>query len=63
MIFCCQAQEIGHLIACQPVALKAVRLQALLPHCPEKKSRPDDLSKSEVSAKFRFDPVTHFATL
>ncbi|XP_025092540.1 protein LKAAEAR1-like [Pomacea canaliculata] len=42
-----KAQEIGHLIACQPVALKAVRLQALLPHCPEKKSRPDDLTKSE----------------
>lgn len=40
-----RAQEIGHLIACQPVALKAVRLQALLPPYPYAKDKGDQLSK------------------
>ncbi|KAK7478644.1 hypothetical protein BaRGS_00030107 [Batillaria attramentaria] len=40
-----KAQEIGHLIACQPVALKAVRLQALLPAYPSNKDKGDQLNK------------------
>ncbi|XP_067665487.1 protein LKAAEAR1-like isoform X1 [Haliotis asinina] len=40
-----RAQEISHLIACQPVALKAVRLQALLPPYPDTKDRGDRLDK------------------
>ncbi|KAL8605968.1 hypothetical protein ACOMHN_063003 [Nucella lapillus] len=40
-----RAQEIGHLIACQPVALKAVRLQALLPPYPDMKDKGDQLDK------------------
>ncbi|XP_076438083.1 uncharacterized protein LOC143277191 [Babylonia areolata] len=40
-----RAQEIGHLIACQPVALKAVRLQALLPPYPDVKDKGDQLDK------------------
>lgn len=45
-----QAQEISHLIACQPVALKAVRLQALLPPYPDTKDRGDRLDKLDVSS-------------
>ncbi|WAR16258.1 LKAM1-like protein [Mya arenaria] len=40
-----RAQEIGHLIACQPTALKAVRLQALVPSYPNEKDRGDSLEK------------------
>eukprot|EP00916_Digyalum_oweni_P008323 GHVL01013947.1.p1 GENE.GHVL01013947.1~~GHVL01013947.1.p1 ORF type:complete len:174 (+),score=13.41 GHVL01013947.1:126-647(+) len=40
-----RAQEIGHLIACQPVALKAVRLQALVPPYPDTKDKGDQLDK------------------
>ena len=43
-----QAQEISHLIACQPVALKAVRLQALVPPYSEMKDKGDKLDKFEV---------------
>ncbi|XP_005101403.1 protein LKAAEAR1 [Aplysia californica] len=40
-----RAQEISHLIACQPVALKAVRLQALVPPYFEMKDKGDNLDK------------------
>jgi len=40
-----RAQEISHLIACQPVALKAVRLQALVPPYLEMKDKGDKLDK------------------
>lgn len=43
-----QAQEISHLIACQPVALKAVRLQALVPPHAEIKDKGDLLDKFSV---------------
>lgn len=42
-----RAQEISHLIACQPTALKAVRLQALVPAYPEREDRKDRLDKLE----------------
>lgn len=42
-----RAQEINHLISCQPSALKAVRLQALVPAKPETTDRPDILDKLE----------------
>ncbi|XP_048730763.1 protein LKAAEAR1-like [Ostrea edulis] len=42
-----RAQEISHLIACQPTALKAVRLQALVPSYPDKDDRRDRLDKLE----------------
>ena len=47
-----QAQEISHLIACQPTALKAVRLQALVPSYPEREDRKDRLDKLEVILAF-----------
>jgi len=40
-----RAQEISHLIACQPTALKAVRLQALLPAYADIKDKGDSLEK------------------
>jgi len=40
-----RAQEIHHLISCQPVALKAVRLQALVPPYSELKDTGDRLDK------------------
>jgi len=40
-----KAQEINHLIACQPTARKAVRLQALIPVRPEDRSQGDTLDK------------------
>ncbi|RUS86503.1 hypothetical protein EGW08_005753 [Elysia chlorotica] len=40
-----RAQEISHLISCQPVALKAVRLQALVPPYSEMKDKGDTLDK------------------
>ncbi|KAK3088222.1 hypothetical protein FSP39_016316 [Pinctada imbricata] len=42
-----RAQEISHLISCQPTALKAVRLQALVPLYPEREDRRDRLDKLE----------------
>ncbi|KAL5015081.1 hypothetical protein ScPMuIL_009351 [Solemya velum] len=42
-----KSQEISHLIACQPSALKSVRLQALVPSSFEKKGRKDSLDKME----------------
>ena len=45
-----RGQEINHLIACQPTARKAVRLQALIPVKPEDRSQGDKLNKIEVSA-------------
>ncbi|XP_071143144.1 uncharacterized protein [Mytilus edulis] len=38
-----RAQEISHLISCQPTALKAVRLQALVPAYPDRGDRRDRL--------------------
>lgn len=40
-----RGQEINHLIACQPSARKAVRLQALLPVKEEDRSHGDKLTK------------------
>lgn len=44
-----RAEEIRHLISCQPTAIKAVRLQAMVPPVPEKKSPGDSLDKLERS--------------
>ena len=49
-----QAQEISHLIACQPTALKAVRLQALLPAYADIKDKGDALEKLDVSICIKF---------
>lgn len=43
-----RAQEISHLISCQPSALNAVRLQALLPTKGEESEREDTLEKLAV---------------
>ncbi|XP_074656273.1 protein LKAAEAR1-like isoform X2 [Tubulanus polymorphus] len=40
-----RAQEVNHLISCQPSALKAVRLQALLPPYSDLENRPDIMDK------------------
>ncbi|XP_013394044.2 protein LKAAEAR1-like, partial [Lingula anatina] len=40
-----RAQEINHLISCQPTAIKAVRLQALVPSSAERKDKGDRLDK------------------
>ncbi|KAK3576950.1 hypothetical protein CHS0354_017625 [Potamilus streckersoni] len=40
-----RAQEIGHLISCQPTALKSVRLQALVPAYIDIKDKGDTLDK------------------
>ncbi|CAG5116166.1 unnamed protein product [Candidula unifasciata] len=40
-----KAQEISHLIACQPVALKAIRLEALVPPYTEVKEKTELLDK------------------
>jgi len=40
-----KAQEVNHLIACQPTARKAVRLQALIPIRSEDRSQGDALDK------------------
>ncbi|XP_041481645.1 protein LKAAEAR1-like isoform X1 [Lytechinus variegatus] len=42
-----RAQEVKHLISCQPSAIKAVRLQAMVPHIPDKNSPSDSLDKLE----------------
>ncbi|PIK44725.1 hypothetical protein BSL78_18397 [Apostichopus japonicus] len=44
-----RAEEIRHLISCQPTAIKAVRLQAMVPPVPEKGSPADSLDKLERS--------------
>lgn len=43
-----QASEVNHLIASQPTARKAVRLQALLPVKPEDRTRGDIMDKLSV---------------
>ncbi|ESO83208.1 hypothetical protein LOTGIDRAFT_236793 [Lottia gigantea] len=43
-----RAQEVSHLIACQPSALKAVRLQALVPPYPDTKSRKNKMDKLDM---------------
>jgi len=40
-----RAQEINHLISCQPTARKAVRLQALLPSKHDDRSQGDSMEK------------------
>ena len=52
ILYSFQAQEISHLIACQPTALKAVRLQALIPSYPDTKDKGDTLDKLDVSIEF-----------
>ncbi|KAH3748577.1 protein LKAAEAR1-like [Dreissena polymorpha] len=42
-----RAQEINHLIACQPTALKAVRLQALVPAYSDTKDKGDTVEKMD----------------
>ncbi|XP_071503790.1 protein LKAAEAR1-like [Diadema antillarum] len=44
-----RAQEVKHLISCQPSAIKAVRLQAMVPAVPDKSSPGDSLDKLERS--------------
>lgn len=44
-----KAQEINHLISCQPSALKAVRLQALVPAKSDLTEKDDSLEKLAVS--------------
>lgn len=43
-----QSSEVTHLISCQPTALKAVRLQSLVPPNPDKICIRDLLVKNEV---------------
>lgn len=43
-----RAQEISHLISCQPSALNAVRLQALLPTKTEQEMKDDTLERLAV---------------
>ncbi|XP_033646520.1 protein LKAAEAR1-like [Asterias rubens] len=40
-----RAQEVKHLISCQPTAIKAVRLQAMVPPVPDRNSPGDELDK------------------
>ncbi|XP_002739785.1 protein LKAAEAR1-like [Saccoglossus kowalevskii] len=42
-----RAEEIKHLIACQPTSLKAVRLQALVPPYPENSKSGDNLDSMQ----------------
>jgi len=44
-----RGQEINHLISCQPSALQAVRLQALVPAKSELQEENDTLEKLAVS--------------
>ena len=44
-----KAQEINHLISCQPSAMKAVRLQALVPSKSDLTEKNDTLEKLAVS--------------
>ena len=53
-----QGQEINHLIACQPTARKAVRLQALLPVKPRYKMPSAKMDKLSVFPLFTMD--SHF---
>lgn len=46
--FIFQSSEVTHLISCQPTALKAVRLQSLVPPNPDKICIRDLLVKNEV---------------
>ena len=46
--FIFQSSEVTHLISCQPTALKAVRLQSLVPPSPDKIYIRDLLVKNEV---------------
>ena len=48
-----QADEVNHLISCQPTAIKAMRLQTLLPAYPKAIEVRDILGKDEV--RFQFD--------
>lgn len=49
-----RGQEINHLISCQPTALKAVRLQALIPSKPDTFEDADSLEKLAVSFRIIF---------
>lgn len=42
-----RAAEVKHLISCQPTAIKAVRLQAMVPSVPDRGSPGDDMDKLE----------------
>ncbi|XP_072032266.1 protein LKAAEAR1-like [Amphiura filiformis] len=42
-----RAQEVKHLISCQPTAIKAVRLQAMVPPVPDRGSPGDGMDKLE----------------
>ncbi|XP_033099441.1 protein LKAAEAR1-like isoform X2 [Anneissia japonica] len=42
-----RAQEVKHLISCQPTAIKAVRLQVLVPPYPDAESPGDNIDKLE----------------
>ncbi|XP_038052594.1 protein LKAAEAR1-like [Patiria miniata] len=44
-----RAQEVKHLISCQPTAIKAVRLQAMVPPVPDRNSPGDELDKLQRS--------------
>ncbi|XP_022103570.1 protein LKAAEAR1-like [Acanthaster planci] len=44
-----RAQEVKHLISCQPTAIKAVRLQAMVPPVPDRNSPGDALDKLQRS--------------
>ena len=48
VFFISQSSEVTHLISCQPTALKAVRLQSLVPPSPDKICIRDLLVKNEV---------------
>ena len=59
-----QSSEVTHLISCQPTALKAVRLQSLVPPNPDKIYIRDLLVKNEVRIHlFYFEEYHEMQTL
>lgn len=61
-----KAQEISHLISCQPSALNAVRLQALLPTKTEPQDKDDTLERLAVSiltSSILYHTQSHHSTL
>lgn len=50
--FTSQEKEVRHLISCQPTALNAVRLQALIPPKLVRETENDSLHKLDVSSAF-----------
>lgn len=58
-----QSSEVTHLISCQPTALKAVRLQSLVPPNPDKIYIRDLLVKNEVRIHLFFVEDAEFRVI